>query len=411
MIGSVLWPKPSASGRKGYGMKPRRIVDSVESVGAVDWDRRLFDALIPLPDGTTYNSYLIRGSEKTALLDTVDPAKIEILLENLRDVPCLDYVVSHHGEQDHSGSLPVILDKYPQARLVCSPKAKGILSDLLTLPSDRIVTVADGETLSLGNKTLEFVHLPWVHWPETMGTYLREDRILFSCDFFGSHLAQSDLFVRNEGEIYLGAKRYFAEIMMPFRTAIQKNLERIKDLALDYIAPSHGPVYNRPALILEAYRDWISETPKNEAVIAYVSMHGSTEKLVSHLVAALAERGVTVHQFNLADVDLGKLAIALVDAATIVLGSPAVLTGLHPNLATAAFLANALRPKAKFATLIGSYGWGQKMAEQVLGFLPNLKVEILPPVLVKGAPKEADFQTIETLAETIARKHKDAGFL
>lgn len=390
-------------------MQPRRIVDSVEYVGAVDWDRRLFDSLIPLPDGTSYNSYLVRGSEKTVLLDTVDPAKIEILLEYLENVPRLDYVVAHHGEQDHSGSLPVILTKYPQAVLVCSPKAKGILMDHLGLPADRIVTVADGETLSLGDKTLEFVHTPWVHWPETMCTYLQEDRILFSCDFFGSHLAQSEIFVRDEKEIIVAAKRYFAEIMMPFRTAIHKNLERVGGLVIDLIAPSHGPVYNRPALILEAYRDWISETPKNEAVVAYVSMHGSTEKLVGHLVAALAERGVTVHQFNLAYVDLGKLALSLVDAATIVLGSPAVLVGIHPNVAYAAFLANALRPKAKFATLIGSFGWGQKMAEQVLGLLPNLKAEILPPFLVKGSPKKADFQAIDALAETIARKHKDAG--
>ncbi|MBN1938005.1 MAG: FprA family A-type flavoprotein [Candidatus Aminicenantes bacterium] len=390
-------------------MKPRRLVESVESVGVVDWDRRLFDSLIPLPDGTSYNAYLVRGSEKTALLDTVDPAKIETLLENLQGVESLDYVVAHHGEQDHSGSLPVILEKYPRARLVCSPKAKGILMDLLALPSDRITTVADGETLSLGDKTLEFIHTPWVHWPETMCTYLREDRILFSCDFFGSHLAQSGLLVRDEAELYLGAKRYFAEIMMPFRTAIQKNLERVKGLSLDYIAPSHGPVHNRPAFILGAYRDWISETPKNEAVVAYVSMHGSTEKMVGRLTAALAERNVTVHRFDLAGVDLGKLAISLVDAATIVLASPAVLTGLHPNVAYAAFLANALRPKAKFAALIGSFGWGQKMAEQVLALLPNLKVEVLPPLLVKGAPKESDFGAVEDLAETIARKHKDSG--
>jgi len=390
-------------------MTPRRIADGIEAVGAVDWDRRLFDSLIPLPDGTSYNAYLVRGSEKTALIDTVDPAKTEILLENLRDVPALDFVVAHHGEQDHSGSLPAILGRYPGAKLVCSPKAKGILTDLLPLPADRIITVADGESLSLGDKTLEFVHTPWVHWPETMCTYVRESRILFSCDFFGSHLAQSDPFVRDEAEVFPAAKRYFAEIMMPFRTAIQKNLERIKGLTIEIIAPSHGPIHKRPALIIEAYRDWISDTPKNEAVVAYVSMHGSTEKLVGRLAAALSERGVTVHLFNLAGVDLGKLAITLVDAATIVLGSPAVLTGLHPNLAYAAFLANALRPKAKFATLIGSFGWGQKMAEQLLGLLPNLKAEIIPPFLVKGLPKEADFRTIDELAETIARKHKEAG--
>jgi flavorubredoxin len=392
-------------------MKPRQIVDSIWSVGAVDWDRRLFDSLIPLPDGTSYNSYLVKGSEKTALLDAVDPSKADILLENLVDVPSLDYLVAHHGEQDHSGSIPLILEKYPKAMLICSPKAKGILVDHLGLSVDRIVTVADGETLSLGDKTLEFIHTPWVHWPETMCTYLREDRILFSCDFFGSHFAQSDLFITDEDEIYLAARRYFAEIMMPFRTAIQKNIERIKGLSIDYIAPSHGPIYDRPAFILDAYRDWISDQPKNSVVLAYVSMHGSTEKMVNRLVAALTERGVTARQFNLAGVDLGKLAGALVDAATIVLGSPAVHVGLHPNVAFAAFLANALRPKVRFAALIGSYGWGQKMAEQVLGLLPNLKVEVLPPLLVKGMPKDADFRAVEELAATIARKHEESGLL
>jgi len=390
-------------------MKPSQIVEGLWSVGAVDWDRRLFDSLIPLPDGTSYNSYLVRGTEKTALFDAVDPSQADILLENLKDVPSLDYVVAHHAEQDHSGSLPAVLEKYPAAKLVCSPKAKGILVDHLALPEERIVVAADGETLSLGGKTLDFVHTPWVHWPETMSTHLREDGVLLSCDFFGSHFAQSGLFVEDERAIYPAAKRYFAEIMMPFRAAIRKNMDRLKALDIRIIAPSHGPVYGRPAFILDAYRDWISETPKNSVLIAHVSMHGSTERMVARLISALAERGVDVQAFNVSAVDLGKMAAALIDAATIVLASPAVHVGLHPNAASAAFLVNALRPKARFAALVRSYGWGHKMAEQAVGLLPNLKVEILPPLFVKGMPREADLRAVDELAETIARKHREAG--
>jgi len=390
-------------------MKPQKIRERVYAVGAVDWDRRLFDALIPLPDGTSYNSYIVRGSEKTALIDTVDPTKRNILFENLRDIASLDYVIAHHGEQDHSGSIPAVLEKYPEAKVVCSPKAKGILMDLLAVPEDKFITVGDGETLSLGNVTLEFIHTPWVHWPETMVTYLGEEKILFTCDFFGSHLAQSDLYVTDEDRVYESAKRYFAEIMMPFRTAIQKNMERLKDHKIEMIAPSHGPVYDRPEFIMEAYRDWISDKPKNGAVVAYVSMHGSTESMVSHLVAALAERGVTVCQFNLAEIDIGKLAIALVDAATIVLGTPAVHVGPHPKIAYAAYLANALRPKLKFASIIGSYGWGHKIVEQIAAMIPNLKVEVLAPVVCRGLPRDADFAALEKLAEVIALKHKELG--
>jgi len=277
------------------------------------------------------------------------------------------------------------------------------------LSGDRILTVDDGQTLSLGDRTFEFVHTPWVHWPETMCTYLREDKVLFSCDFFGSHLAQSDLFVADEAPVYESAKRYFAEIMMPFRTAIQKNLERLKMLEIGIIAPSHGPLYGRPEFILEAYREWTSDRLRNEAVVAYISMHGSTASMVDHFVAALAERGVRVHQFNLAETDIGKLAIALVDAATIVLGTPAVHIGPHPQLAHAVFLANALRPKLKFASVIGSYGWGHKIVDQIAAMIPNLKVEVLAPVICRGKPREGDFDALETLAETIARKHAGLG--
>ena len=390
-------------------MIPRKIKNHIFSVGAVDWDRRLFDSLIPLPDGTSYNAYLIRGSEKTALLDTVDPSKAEILFENLKAVTSIDFVIAHHAEQDHSGSIPAVLAKYPQAKVLCTPKAKGMLMDHLDIAEDKFVTVGDGETVSLGDLTLKFIHTPWVHWPETMSTYLGENKILFSCDFFGSHLAASDVFVTDEGSVYESAKRYYAEIMMPFRTIIQKNLEKLKPLEIDFIAPSHGPVYNRPEFILNAYRDWTSDTPKNEVVIPYISMHGSTQKMVEYLVSALAERGLRVSQFNLADADIGKLAIALVDAATIVIGTPTVHVGPHPNVVYAVHLANALRPKLKFASIIGSFGWGSKAVEQIVAMIPNLKAEVFPPVICRGLPRVADFVALDTLADTIAQKHKALG--
>ncbi len=179
---------------------PRQLKPNIYSVGAVDWDRRLFDELIPLPDGTSYNAYLVRGGERTALIDTVDPTMTEVLTKNLHQLEGkdVDYVIVNHAEQDHSGSLPKILDIYPPAKVVCTLKCKGILMDLLLIPGDKFITVEDGETLSLGEKTLEFIHAPWVHWPETMLTYLREDKVLFTCDFLGSHLATSDLFVTDE---------------------------------------------------------------------------------------------------------------------------------------------------------------------------------------------------------------------
>ncbi|MBE0431393.1 MAG: FprA family A-type flavoprotein [Dehalococcoidia bacterium] len=392
-------------------MMPRPIKLNVSWVGAVDWDRRLFDALIPLPDGTSYNAYLVQGSQKVALIDTVDPAMTEVLMGYLKDVPAIDYVIANHGEQDHSGSIPTVLAAYPNARLVATPKGKDVLMSLLQVPGEKFVTVNDGETLSLGDKTLEFIHAPWVHWPETMLTYLKEDGILFACDLFGSHLATTDLYVIDEGQAYEAAKRYFAEIMMPFRTSIEKHLERLKDYKLDIICPSHGPLHKKPSFIMDAYRTWVLDPPRNTVVLPYISMHGSTQRMVEYFVAALVSKGVTVKQFNLEATDLGKLAMALVDAATLVIGTPTVLVGPHPHVASAAFLANALRPRLEFISIIGSYCWGSKAVEQLTGMIPNLKAEVLEPVICKGLPGEEELKALDNLADTIAEKHKERGFV
>lgn len=386
-------------------MKPRQIVPNVHLIGAVDWDRRLFDALVPLPNGTSYNAYFVKGSEKSALLDTVDPPKWPELAAQLDELPAPDYLVIHHVEQDHSGSTPLVLERFPDITVVCDEKAQGMLVDHLHLDEARFHVVADGETLSLGDKTLRFLFTPWVHWPETMSTYLEEDKVLFSCDFFGSHLATTDVFA-DKDVVYTGAKRYYAEIMMPFAGQVVKNVEKVTQYPLDYIAPSHGPVYDAPAFIVDAYRDWTNGGSRNVVCLPYVTMHDSTRLMVDHLTAALAERGVAVERFDLTSVDLGELASSLVDAATIVLGTPTVLTGPHPLAAHAAFTANALRAPAKYATVIGSYGWAGKTVDTVVGLMGKLKVEFFEPVIVKGMPREADLAALDALADTIAEKHE-----
>ena len=390
-------------------MAAREIKTGIYSVGAIDWDRRLFDELIPLPDGTSYNSYLIKGSEKTALIDTVDPTKEYELIGNLEKlgIKVIDYVIANHAEQDHSGSIPKILELYPDAKVVTNPKCKDFLKDLLLIPEDKFITINDRETVSLGNKTLEFISAPWVHWPETMFTFLKEDKILFTCDFLGSHLAASELFVSDEAKVYESAKRYYAEIMMPFRTSIKKHLEVIKGLEVEIIAPSHGLVYPRPEFILNAYKEWVSDEVKNEVIIPYISMHGSTKKMVDYLVDVLIERGINVKPFNLTKTDIGELAISLVDAATIIIASPTVLAGTHPYVAHAIFLVNALRPKLRFASVIGSYGWGGRMLEQIKGMLTNLKIDVIEPVIIKGFSKEEDLKALDVLADNILKKHKE----
>jgi flavorubredoxin len=195
--------------------------------------------------------------------------------------------------------------------------------------------------------------------------------------------------------------------MMPFRNNIQKHLEKLKELEIKIIAPSHGQIYPRPEFILSAYREWTSDQVKNEVVIPYVSMHDSVKEMVYILTEELIKNGITVKPFNLARTDIGELAMALVDAATIVIASPTVLTGAHPQIVSAVYLANALRPKLRYASVIGSYGWGGKMLQDITAMINNLKVEILSPVIIKGYPKEEDYDSLIRLANEIIEKHKN----
>jgi flavorubredoxin len=389
----------------------REIRPGVQLVGAIDWDRRLFDALIPLPNGTSYNSYLIRGNKKTALIDAVDTSMVDTLLDNLRalEITELDYIISQHAEQDHSGSIRKLVELFPEAKVVASSKCLELLVEFSLVQKDRIQEAKDGEKIDLGNKTLEFIHAPWVHWPDTMLTYLPEDKILFTCDFLGSHLATSDLYAVDEATIYESAKRYYAEIMMPFRQNINKHLARIKNLKIDVIAPSHGPLHDKPEFILNAYADWISDKVENQVILPYVSMHGSTKLMVDYFTDALIARGIVVRRFDLTSSDVGEVAEALVDAATIVIGSSTILAGAHPQAVYIALLANALRPKVKFVSIIGSYGWGGRMVEQLTATIPSLKVQVLQPVVAKGSPKEMDYRALDVLANTILAKHKELG--
>jgi flavorubredoxin len=380
-------------------------------VGAKDPDRKVFDGLMPLPQGTTYNAYLVQGSEKTALIDTVEPEFLDVLLANLEGIKKIDYIVSHHAEQDHSGSIPLLLEKFPEAKLLCLQKNKEMLQDLMTIPEDRIQVVADGGEVSLGNKTIRFMFCPWVHWPETTITYIPEDKVLFPCDFLGSHYCFTDIFAGDNPIVYKGAKEYYVQIMMLYAKMTAKHLDRIKALDIETICPSHGSVYDKPQIILDLYEKWMRGAPENLALIAYVSTHGSTKIMAEHLAAALEKRGVKVALKDLIGLPLNELAGVLTDAATIVLGSSVIMAALHPLAVYTAFLLDRLKPKAKFAAVIGSYGWSPNPLKDAAELLPSWKVELVGAVIAKGHPGAEAMKELDVLADTIVAKHRAAGLL
>ncbi len=381
------------------------IKNNVYYCGLNDKDRKIFDELIPLEHGTTYNSYLVKGSEKTALIDTMYPPMSDEFLKNLGDVK-IDYIIANHGEQDHSGTLPKLIEKYPDAVIVTNRFCKNNIMEMLLIPPARIKEIQNGEELSLGDKTLKFYIAPGVHWPDTMFTYLVEDKMLFTCDFLGAHYTFDDnIYADNSEALKLSAKRYYAEIMMPFRKMCQKYTQLVKEINPEMVLPSHGPIYKNPKFILDLYEDWTSDEPKNLVVMPYVSMYGSVKEMIDYLAEKLNAAGIQTLKHDIVSDDLGDLAMALVDAKTIVLGSSMVLASPHPAAANAAYLANVLNPKAQYATIIGSYGWGGDLIDKLAGMLSNLKVEIIEPVLVKGRAKADTYQKLDEMAKTIIEKH------
>jgi len=385
------------------------IAPNVFWVGVKDYNRRLFDGLIPLPHGTSYNAYLIVGKEKTALIDTVNPGFEKDLVDKIAqhmDPTKIDYVIMNHAEPDHANAAKYVLSIAKNAKLVAGAKGKEAAMMYFDIDASRIDVVDENSRIDLGGKTLKFIDAPWLHWPETIFTYLEEDKILFPCDFFGSHLAVGAFYSDEYGDEKTldMAKLYFAEIMMPFRKPGQTAIEKVKKLAPKMIAPSHGLIWREPKVILDEYAKWTTEKMEKKVMIAYVSMWGSTEKMVKALNEALVKKGISVIVFDLTNTEVGHIAKELVDTPVVVVGGPTVLGGVHPVAAYATLLVKTLRAPTKYGVVLTSYGWSGGAVKQIQALLEGSKLEVLGVVEVKGPPKQAEFDKIADLANKIEEK-------
>ncbi|MDW8040778.1 MAG: FprA family A-type flavoprotein [Nitrososphaerota archaeon] len=383
-----------------------KLAENVHWIGSRDWNRRLFDALIPLPKGTSYNAYLVIGHANKALIDTVNPGfenELEEKIRRLINPEDLDYVVMNHAEPDHAGAIPHVMKLAPKAKLVATGRGAKMAQIYYHVPQERIRVVADNDAISLGGKTLRFIEAPMLHWPETMFTYLEEDEILFPCDFFGAHLA-GDIYSDMVEDYLVHAQRYWGEIMMPFRAMAQKALEKTAGLNIRMIAPSHGPIHRKPELILNAYRRWAAGETRPKAVVVYASMWNSTDAMVKQMAETLASEGVELAFYNLTVADIGDLVKDLVDSKAIVLGAPTVLGGAHPLAVYAIYLLKTLRPPTKFAVVLSSYGWGGGAVKQVQEMLSGFKIEVVGALEINGPPTAEDMRRIIELSRSLAKK-------
>ena len=375
-------------------------------VGAKDWNNRLFDALIPLPQGTSYNSYLVIGESRRALVDTVFRSFAADLEQKVRKVanPAeLDYIVMNHAEPDHASAIPHMMRISPKAKLVVTNKGAKMAKVYYGVPEDRMMVVSDQQTVDLGHRTFQFIEAPMLHWPETMFTYLREDGILFPCDFFGAHTAKG-IFDDDSDDLVLRAKRYFGEIMMPYRPMAKKGLEKLANLKIKVIAPSHGPIYRNPERILAPYRKWTNGDTERKATIVYATMWGHTEAMIRPIADVLASEGVKVSLHNLAVADVGEIAEDIVDSRAIVIGTPTVLNNPHPLVANVSHLVKVLHPPARYALVVGSYGWAGGAVKAVAEALGQLGIDVVGVAEVNGPLSEEELAQINDLARELAKR-------
>jgi len=387
-------------------MRMVKINEGVYSLRVNHFNRKLFDALIPLPDGTSYNAYFIKGEKFNVLIDTADPEKKDVLFDYLKDVEKIDFIVAHHAEQDHSGLIPDVLLKYPLAKVIVNEKCRDFLKTHLHIPDEKFYVISDEDELDIGGKTLKFIFVPWVHWPETFSTYIKQDKILFPCDMFGSHLATDEIYAKPE-IVFEPMKRYYAEIMMPFANNIKSNLEKLSKYEIKMICPSHGPIHKDTEFAINCYKKWSFGELENKVTVLYVSMHNSTYIMVDRLISKLNDYEIMVDKLNLEDVDLGRVAMSLIDSKTVVLATPTVLGGPHPKSIYAAYLFSLLRPRTQNVAVMYSYGWGGKTIEKLSEIISNLKINFIGSVAVKGMPNQNDYENIDNLAKSIYQKHTE----
>jgi len=387
-----------------------RIEEHVYEVGAKDPERRIFDSLVYMPQGTTYNSFLIEGATHNALIDCVDPEKIDVLLQNLKETQSspIDYIVLLHSEQDHSGSIFTVLEQYPSARIVCTEKVKELMAVHLHLTADRMIVMKENDTLDLGGMSLTFHPIPFAHWPDNTMVLLEPQNILFSSDLFGAHYTEENAVTMIQGEAMEAARGYFSEIMMPFRKNIAKHVSKVISMNPRIIASSHGAIWLDPKQILDLYMKWTSDEVRHFVTIPYLTMHYSTKTAVDCLTEQLKQRGIDVRLRNLTDkpesllIETGKMISDLVDASAIVFAFPTVLGGPHPAIAYAAITANAMMPKTKFMGMLCSYGWATKATDVIASVTPNFKCQRFEPLLFKGLPTQEDLLRIRQYAQEIA---------
>jgi len=391
-------------------MEPIQLAQGVYDVGVTDWNIRDFHGY-STDLGTTYNAYLI-VDEKVALIDTVREGFAGQLLENIGrivDPKSIDYVISNHTEMDHSGGLARVMHRIGENKpIYCSKMGHKNLPKHFS-PTWNYHPMATGEDLSLGNRKLTFIETRMIHWPDSMFTYLNEDQILFSSDGFGQHYAGPEKFDDqiDDAAIMYHAKKYFANILLLYSAHIQKLLEKVLGLGLEFkmICPDHGIIWRKnPQKIVDAYVNWCRQKPQKKAVVVYDTMWHSTEKMANAIVAGISQEGVPAKPLHLRKWHRSEVMTEIFDAGAIVVGSPTLNNQLFPSLADLLVYMKGLKPLNKIGAAFGSYGWSGEAVKMINRELEDMKFDVIDPGLrIQYVPDKEALEACYELGRKIGK--------
>lgn len=386
------------------------LAPGIHWVGARHPELRMFDELLPTQFGTTYNSYLIRGRDRIALIDTVKAPFTEQFLDKLQTlVPLdkIDLVVVNHTEPDHSGALEQLLRLNPRITVCCTRPGENFLRQQIEVPFQARV-VEEGEEIDLGGRTLRFILAPYLHWPDTMFTYLPEDRILFSCDAFGAHFCPEEgLYDDEVRDFSYDHRHYFDGIMRPFKDKIREAVAKVEGLPLALICPSHGPILRRsPQGAVLGYKTMAAPVPvadRPRALLLTLSPHGSTRIMAKAVREGLEQAGLEVAERAVVDIETAALRDELERADLLVIGTATINRDAPPPIWGALALLSTIHPKGKLAAVFGSYGWSGEAVPMIEDRLRRLKLRVpVPGIKARLAPTDEEFAACHQLGREIA---------
>ena len=408
----ILSASCAAQGKKILKMPKTKafpVTPRIDWVGALDPDMRVFDVIMRTEHGSSYNSYLVKG-EKTCLIDGVKKAFFDEWKARIEDAGLqleqIDYIVLNHTEPDHAGSIAQLLEQAPQIKVLCSRSASNLIKEIVNHPVD-IQVVGEGDSFDLGGLTLEFIGAPFLHWPDTIFTYVPEEKAMFTCDAFGFHHCAPGVYddTLDTNALIDSQKYYFDVIMGPFKEHVLKACDKLDAYAIDVIAPSHGPVLRtQPREAVARYRAWAAGPQvENKALVTYVSCYGYTRMLAEAAADELKKRGVETELLDITSLPMAQVADKFMHAKAVIVGSPTINRDALPPVWQLLTSLDAINTRGKIAAVVGSFGWSGEGVKFATARLEQLNCKVMGSLACKLQPTEADLEKARALAQEVAQ--------